>query len=72
MKASIEQSVSVLPKDKNIKVGDTWTVKDNVESIVNMDVDIYYTLDKIEKGIAYISVKSDYKQTVPKPLNLWV
>jgi len=61
LKASIEQSVSVLPKDKNIKVGDTWTVKDNVESIVNMDVDIYYTLDKIEKGIAYISVKSDYK-----------
>lgn len=66
LKSIIQQSTKVFPSD-NIKVGDSWDIDTSVSSIVEIDTKTTYTLDKVEKKIAYISVKSEYSTDASKP-----
>jgi hypothetical protein len=59
LKSTIEQSTRVFPQTENIKVGDSWTVDNSFKSIMNIDMQITYTLEKVEGDVAHISVKSD-------------
>jgi len=69
LKSSIEQSTRVFPETENIKVGDSWTIENSFKSIVNLNMEATYTLEKIEEKIAHISVKSDFEVDDGKSIN---
>ncbi len=60
IKSSIQQSTNIFPKT-SIKIGDSWDVNSSIKALVPMDIKTTYTLDKVENGIAYVSLKSEYK-----------
>ncbi len=60
IKSSIQQSTNIFPKN-GVKIGDSWDVNSSIKALVPMDIKTTYTLDKVEKGIAHISLKSEYK-----------
>lgn len=59
LKTLIQQSTKVFPEN-DVKIGDTWSIENTINSIVEINTKTTYTLDKIENKIAHISVKSDF------------
>ena len=59
LKTLIQQSTRVLPEN-DVKIGDSWTIENTINSIVEINTKTTYTLDKIQNKIAHISVKSEF------------
>ncbi|OPZ94052.1 MAG: hypothetical protein BWY74_00877 [Firmicutes bacterium ADurb.Bin419] len=59
IKSNIQQSTNIFPKT-SIKIGDSWDVNSSIQTLVPLDIKTTYTLDKVENGIAYISLKAEY------------
>lgn len=69
LKSSIQQSTNIFPKG-DVKIGDSWDINSSIKTVVQMDIKTTYTLDKVEKGIAHISLKSEYKTDNTKESDL--
>lgn len=65
IKSIFEQTTTVFP-DEIIKPGYTWEQNISVKNKVEFNMNIKYTLDKIENGIAYISMDSEYSADASK------
>jgi hypothetical protein len=65
IKNDIGQLTNYLP-DKKVNVGDTWTVKEKIDQLnMKIETETTYSFDRLENGIAYISVTGTYKTKDP-------
>ncbi len=71
LRESISQSTSALPDVGDVKIGDSWTVKDELQTFMPMELETTYTLEKIEDGFAHISVKSEQRIQSADPINMF-
>lgn len=61
LKGEFAKSINILPK-KGVKIGESWTITENLDPSGKIKSTLTYTLDKVENGVAEISVKG----SVPK------
>lgn len=60
MTSNFESSYRLFP-EKPIKIGDTWTQKNTVESVVPIEINTGYKLKEVNNGIAKITSTGDIK-----------
>lgn len=56
IKEEFASGINIFPKE-GVKLGGTWTISENIDPEGKVKSNITYTLDKVEKGVAEISVK---------------
>lgn len=59
MTSSFESSYHMFP-DNSVKVGDSWSQKNMVESMFPIEISTTYLLKEVNNGIAKITVKGDF------------
>lgn len=56
IKGEFEKGINILPK-KGVKIGESWTETENIDESGKIKSTITYTLEKVENGIAEVSIK---------------
>ena len=55
LKEEFSAGINILPK-KGVKLGESWTISENIDPEGKVKSNITYTLNKIENGVAEVSV----------------
>lgn len=58
IKEEFSAGINILPK-KGVKLGESWTISENIDPEGKVKSNITYTLNKIENGVAEVSVKGN-------------
>lgn len=56
IKGEFEKGINILPK-KGVKIGESWTETENIDEAGKIKSTITYTLEKVENGVAEVSIK---------------
>ena len=59
MSSSFESSYHMFP-DKSVKIGDSWSQRNTVESMFPIDIATTYTLKEVSNGVAKIIMTGDF------------
>lgn len=62
----LQQSTKVYPQGE-IKVGDTWETGYSINSIIQMEISVKYTLEKVEGTTAHVAVTANIETDGAKP-----
>lgn len=62
----LEQSTNIYPQ-KEVKVGDSWETKYGINAIIQMEVTVKYTLEKVEGTTAYVAVSANIETDGEQP-----
>lgn len=58
IKEEFSAGINILPK-KGVKLGESWTISENIDPEGKVKSNITYTLNKIENGVVEVSVKGN-------------
>lgn len=58
LKEEFSAGINILPK-KGVKLGESWTISENIDPEGKVKSNITYTLNKIENGVVEVSVKGN-------------